>query len=81
MDGLIRLGGKLSPNGWVGRHRKAGYCQATFGRDNVSISIVNRSKWASGGDPDRVVEKSMEGRVKAIMGSIAGTLNKTWGHR
>lgn len=81
VDGLIRLGGKLSPRGWVGKHRKSGYCQAHFGRDNVSIVIVNQSRWASGGDPDRIIQASMAGRVKAIIGSINKALNKAWNRR
>ena len=77
-EGLITLGGKLSPRGWVGKHRKAGSCEARFDRGNVSISIVNHSKWATGGDPDRIIPKVLAGREKAIEASIEHSLDQAW---
>lgn len=77
--GFKKLGGKMSSNGWVGRHSAAGNCTATFGEYNASIQIVNRSRWATGGDPDRIIAKSMQGRGRAIERDIERLLKEKWG--
>jgi hypothetical protein len=72
-------GGKLGSSGWVGKHAKrAGTCKASFERGNVSITAVNHSRWASGGDPDRIIEKAMAGRAEAIAGSMEHELDRVW---
>lgn len=84
---FVKLGGKLSPSGWVGKHAfgkgvaVAGTCDASFKSGDVRIKMVNQSQWARGGDPDRIIEAAMAGRAKAIAGDIRRRLEKAWGNK
>jgi len=76
---FTQCGGKMSQNGWVGRHEKtAGTCIAKFDGDTADILATNRSAWASSGDDDRIVEQSMQGRGRAMEANIKGQIEKRW---
>ena len=75
---FVKLGGKMSKSGWVGRHMKAGYCVANFGKDKIRIEMTNKSEWADGGDPDRIVEASLKGRAESLKASIEREMKKLW---
>ncbi|MGN6552529.1 MAG: hypothetical protein ACTHLW_02190 [Verrucomicrobiota bacterium] len=76
---FIALGGRMSAKGWVGRHSDAGECHAQFAKGDIRITMINHSAWASGGDPDRIIEKSLEGRTKALSARIRRELEQRWG--
>lgn len=77
--GFMRLGGRMSPRGWVGKHAsEAGGFQASFRPGDIQIRIENRSHWANGGDPDRIIPKVLAGRMRALSTLIKGTLEKRW---
>jgi hypothetical protein len=77
---FIKLGGRMSKSGWVGRHaEKAGRCEVRIKPGDIHIEMINQSAWASGGDDERIIEKSIAGREKAIQGRIARELDKHWG--
>lgn len=77
--GYMLLGGRMSKGGWVGWHAdKAGYAHKNQTQNSVEVEITNNSAWASGGDPDRIIEKAFEGRVKALEGSIDREIQKQW---
>lgn len=70
---LVELGGNISKGGWVGKHMssRAGRCKHnldTAGEriDKISVRIINSSRWAQGKDPDRIREKSIQGRARAM---------------
>lgn len=77
--GFIKLGGKISTKGWVGRHANAGTCDVRLERGNVNIKIVNNSRWASNGDPDRIIETALAGRARDLEKLIQLILEKRWG--
>ena len=77
-DAFIKLGGRMSAGGWIGRHRKAGNSIVRTG-DKIHIEMSNRSEWASGGDPDGVIQRSLAGREKSLLASIKRELEKAWG--
>lgn len=75
---FMLLGGRMSTSRWVGKHAaRAGSATATFG-EKIFILMVNRSRWASGGDHDRVIEKSLEGRAKSLQANIERELKRIW---
>lgn len=76
--GFIRFGGKLSPRGWIGYHAKAGKVTGWVQPGKVNVSLINESAWAGGGDPDRVMESSLHGRVEAIKADIGHILDRAW---
>jgi hypothetical protein len=75
---LLELGGTC-PN-WIARHVRAG----TFinnlkrGAERVGFSLINRSKWARGGDEDRIIDKVMSDRAEAIKKDIEFLLANNW---
>jgi hypothetical protein len=75
--GFIGLGGKCAT--WIKRHSNAGRGINASTPGNFSFTFVNESKWASGGDDDRIIEKSLEGREEALKGRIEHELVKRWG--
>jgi hypothetical protein len=79
VDAFIKCGGQISGGGWVGRHRKAGTGLVKVGGHSVKISYINRSQWAGGGDPTRVVAKTLEGRERAMHNFILRRLKDQWG--
>lgn len=84
---FLALGGQLSAKGWVGRHAhgngvpKAGDCEQSLGGTNISITIINRSAWASGGDPDKVMDKSVQGRCRVLAIKTRNVLEGVWGNK
>lgn len=76
--GFMKLGGRMSMRGWIGRHSDAGECRAQFGKYQASIEIINRSRWATSGDPDRIIAASLAGRDRALKANIEGILKKNW---
>ena len=79
--GFMALGGRMSKRGWVGRHSNSGtFVNGTRG-NHLSFTIINNSKWASDGDPDRVIEAAMQGRAEAMAGNIKRVLTKVWGNK
>lgn len=77
--GFMKLGGRMSTRGWVGRHARSGTCKASFEGNNVSIQITNNSAWALDGDPDRIIANSLAGRQRDMEKLIAVILTKRWG--
>lgn len=79
--GFSDLGGRISSRGWVGRHMGAGDCLIRVNGDDVNIVLVNRSKWASGGDDQRIIEKSLERRAEDMKTFSEGIINGKWKRR
>ena len=79
VDGFAKLGGKISASGWIGRHRKSGTAIVNTSGDKIRIELTNRSQWASGGDPDGVIERSLAGRAASLKAAIERELKKAWG--
>jgi hypothetical protein len=76
---FMRLGGRMSPGGWVGKHSRAGRVSTNFNPDKVAITIINQSQWARGGDPDRIIQASLAGRAKSLSQAIKRHMTGTWG--
>lgn len=72
--------GAKKTGGWIGKHVYAGTAIPHFENPyKPSITFVNKSSWARGGDPDRIIEKSLAGRAKAMAGDVARILKEKWG--
>ncbi len=75
---LFALGGDCGD--WIARHRKAG----TFidnlkpGQPQLNFVMINRSKWAEGGDEDRIIDTVMGDRAAAIELDIANRLERSF---
>lgn len=78
---FVALGGRMSLNGWVGRHIGAGSCNVVLNKDESRITMINKSAWASGGDPERVRAKSLEGRARAMKARLSHMLKQEWGRK
>lgn len=77
---FMRLGGRMSMSGWVGKHAaRAGRVRTIFTPEKVSITIINQSRWASGGDEDRIIQASLAGRAKSLSQAIKRHMTGTWG--
>lgn len=76
--GIFALGGRISRNGWVGRHANAGTAQINLNGSNPSIVLTNNSAWASGGDPERIRGAAIAGRLREIQSRIAWQFQKAW---
>ncbi len=74
----VELGGRISRSGWVGKHMDSGSYQDTSTNDEFRATITNNSRWASNGDPDRIIDKSLQGRAKALEKDIERRLEKEW---
>lgn len=77
--GFLKLGGKMSTRGWVGRHARSGTCKASFEGNSVNIQITNNSAWALDGDPDRIIDNALAGRQRDMEKLIAVIMTKRWG--
>lgn len=79
-SGFITLGGRMSRSGWVGRHASAGTCEyrSGFAGGKISVTVTNNSAWASGGDPERIMEAASAGRVRAMEADIKRRIEKRW---
>ena len=80
-SGVIRCGGKVAK--WVAPHVSAGDVKDNLDtpeahQGTVSITFINHSRWASNGDPDRVIASSLEGRAKAVEADIKHRLESIW---
>jgi hypothetical protein len=70
VSSLNALGGKCAE--WISRHVKNG----TFidelkpGSDSMRFSMINKSKWASGGDEDRIIDTVLGDRTESIKADI-----------
>ena len=78
VDSLLTLGGNCA--GWISRHRRAGTCIDNLKKDcdPLRFTMINRSKWARGGDEDRIVDKVMENRAAMIKKDIEFLLANNW---
>ena len=78
-ESLLALGGKCPT--WILRHRRAGTCVDNLkpGRTELSFSMINRSKWAEGGDEDRIIDTVMADRADFILRDIETLLANGWG--
>lgn len=72
----------MSRRGWVGKHAAtSGSCYISPPNQAlVKIEIENHSRWASQGDPDKVIDQSIQGRQIKIEKNIEYRLNKIWGY-
>ena len=76
---FMRFGGKMSMNGWIGKHAsRFGRVRSNFTSDQIAIEMINSSKWATGGDPDRIIEKSIAGRTESLKAAIRRQMNDAW---
>lgn len=75
--GLTTLGGRV-PN-WIGRHLKAGACTVSDTDNGIEIVITNRSRWASSGDDDRIIEKSLARRTENMRLHCETLITGKWG--
>jgi hypothetical protein len=75
---LIELGGTC-PN-WIARHVRAGTFVNNLkrGAERVGFSLINRSKWARGGDEDRIIDTVLGDRADAIKKDIEFLLANNW---
>lgn len=75
---LIALGGSCSQ--WIARHVKSGGCidGLTRGRENLTFAMINRSKWASGGDEDRIIDTVMGDRAAVIAKDMEGIIERSF---
>ena len=77
---FMRLGGRMSIGGWVGKHAaRAGRIRTNFSPDKVAIEMVNRSQWANGGDENRIIASSLNMRAKSLEQAIKRHMTDTWG--
>lgn len=79
-EAFMRLGGRMSRSGWVGEHASThGEARVKIEPWNAEILIINKSKWANGGDEDRIRQTAMQGRDRAIKADIERILKEKWG--
>lgn len=69
--GFMAMGGKLTKSGWVGKHADSGECHHNLDtsearRGQPRVTFINNSSWASGGDVENIIEKSLEYRAEAM---------------
>lgn len=76
----MKLGGKLSPRGWIGRHANAGSLTGwpPANPGNIKMTITNNSAWASNGDPDRVIENALASRERDMERKLKAILEGQW---
>lgn len=75
---LFALGGSCPQ--WVSRHKRAGTCVDNMqpGQEQLNFSMTNRSKWASGGDEDRIIDTVIGDRAEMIRLDIASRLERSF---
>ena len=78
---LNALGGSCGD--WISRHKKSGTCEDHLNylsglSDKLSFKMINRSKWASGGDEDRIIDTVLGDRAEAIKADIAHRLEDSF---
>ena len=72
------LGGRISSGGWIGRHMRAGSSSIKTDGSDIEITLINSSRWASGGDDMRIIEKSLERRSENMKLYCEGVIEKKW---
>lgn len=75
------LGGRVAKGSWVGRHIRKGECKVNFNGDNLSVEMINKSAWASGGDQDRVRQGALQGASEYIAKEVKRRLASHWGNK
>lgn len=76
---FMRFGGRMSINGWIGKHAaKWGRVQSRLTDDVIDIKMYNRSAWAGSGDPDRIIPKAIAGRAESLKAAIWRQMNDAW---
>lgn len=79
---FIQLGGRMSRSGWIGRHAaRAGSCEIRDSGSDLSVTMTNRSAWASGGDPERIRSAAIAGRARALTIKTRNVLEGIWGNK
>lgn len=75
---FMDLGGRMSKRGWVGKFAgKSGDCTIKDPTPwNITIEGTNHSRWASGGDLERIIPQAMAGRDRAIKKDIERILKE-----
>ena len=73
---FIKLGGSCA--GWISKHVRSGTCIDNLrdGAEPLTFSMINRSRWASSGDDDRIVETVIGDRAEMVKADIAAMLEK-----
>jgi hypothetical protein len=66
---VIALGGH--PAQWIAEHKSAGAIEDHAASLNSYIRMVNHSRWASGGDEDRIVPNAIRSRTRDIQTYLA----------
>lgn len=64
---------------WMDNHARAGTKDHDFNPKHPWLLFINKSKWASGGDTERILPKSIAGREKAMSRDVERLLKKKWG--
>jgi len=79
--GFRAFGGQISAKGGVGRHQDAGSVRGWPPSQPgvINVTITNHSRWASNGDPDRIIENAMASRERDMEKLIDRILEKRWG--
>ena len=75
---LKDLGGRVSERGWYGRHMNAGDCQIENGPYTTEITMTNHSRWASGGDEHRIVERALAYRTENTIRHLENRIEEAW---
>ena len=75
---LNALGGSCGD--WISKHAKSGTFEDNLNpkADKLSFRMINRSKWASGGDEDRIIDTVLGDRADAIKADIAYRLENSF---
>ena len=75
---LIRLGGRVA--GWISRHERSGTYNDGLvpGNKDVFFIMINRSKWAQGGDEDRIIQQALANREITMKADIARMLKDSF---
>ncbi|MDE2106983.1 MAG: hypothetical protein KGL39_57785, partial [Patescibacteria group bacterium] len=78
VSSLMRLGGRAA--GWITRHIRAGSYRDNLkpNQNNLNFTMINRSKWASGGDEDRIIDRVLANRGEMVKADIALMLQNNW---
>lgn len=76
---FMRFGGRMSLNGWIGKHAaRFGRVRSNFTTDQIAIRMTNQSRWASAGDPDAIIPKAIAGRAESLKAAIWRQMNDAW---
>ncbi len=61
---------------WVGKHAGSGSFEDRIDSDGY-IQFTNKSRWASGGDEDRIIDNAIKSRTKDILAAVKHELEKS----